>query len=112
MWLERCLTCHEFTRSRIRIDNHETLMSNIESKFDAHEDLTSELDAHRGKVDTMTSRFLRDLLHEYCTLTQDHSSSTLLRNHTLNSATKFRPDASEAASELRNAATRLRHKKL
>ena len=59
----------------------------------------------------MTLELLRDFTHECYALTQDYSSSTLLINHTLNCVTHFCSDISEASSELRNAATRLRHDK-
>ena len=67
---------------------------------------------HRGKIDDMALELLRAFTHECYTLAQYHSSSTLLKNQTLNSATQFRQDVSKESSELRNSATRLRHEKL
>ena len=51
MLIERCETCHETTKNRIRIEVHETLMSNAKKKFNTHESLPKELETHRGKVD-------------------------------------------------------------
>ena len=69
MWIERCSICHESTSSRIRIEDHETLQTNVENIFDTHETLPPELEIHRGKVESMTSELLRAFLYECYALT-------------------------------------------
>ena len=96
--MERYSTYYESTCNIIRIEFYETFMINVESMFDVHEDLPSELEVYRANIGTIKSELLRDFLCECFTLTQYHSSSTLLKNHTLNSDTHFRPDVSEVSS--------------
>ena len=109
IWIEIFSMFHETKCSRIIIEDNETLMRSVERILDMHEALLSELEVHRGKVDAITSELLGTFLRKLYALTDGNSSSTLLTNDTLNSATKFRPEISEVASDFRNDATRLRH---
>ena len=108
-WLERYVICHERTNNVIRVENHNTLRSNVLKNLDMHDELPNELETHRGKVDLMSSELLRAFLHEFCTIINGISSSTQLTNHTLNAATYCRPDITLEASELRDAASKIRH---
>ena len=74
-----------------------------------HETLPQVLKSHKGNLDSMFSERLRVFLHEFCARNQDHTSSTQLTSHDLNNATHFRPDISEEAFVLLNAATKSRH---
>ena len=95
----------------MRIEDHETLQQNTEWIFNSNDTLTQELEIHRGKVDVMTLELLRAFLHESYAHAYDYMSSSRLSDHNLNAATHLRPEISEAASKLRNAATRLTHAK-
>ena len=77
--------------------------------LDTYEELPNELETHREEVDLMSSELLRTFLHEFYAITHYKSSSTQLTNHTLNAATHHRPDITPEASELRDAATKIRH---
>ena len=74
-----------------------------------HEEFPNELETHRGKVDLMSSELLRAFLCEFYAITQDRSSSTQLKNHTLNASTHYRPDIAPEASELRDTVAKHRH---
>ena len=54
----------------------------------------------------MLSELLRAFSCEFYAITQDRSSSNQLTNHTLNSATHYRPDITVEVFELRDAATK------
>ena len=70
-----------------------------------------DLEMYRHNADTMTSELLRDFLCECYTLTHDHESSSILTYRAPNSDAHFHTEFFEAASELRNDVTRLRHDK-
>ena len=111
MWVERCLTCHEITSSRIRIEDHETLKNNAESVFISQDVLSPELKTYQGKVGIMTSELLRAFSYESNSQTQDYASYSRLTCHSLNIDAHFLSEISEAASELCNSVTMLRHDK-
>ena len=73
-----------------------------------YKELPNKLETHRGNVELMSSEFLRAFLCEFHVITHDRSSSTQLTNHTLNAPTHYRPDITPEASELRDAATKIR----
>ena len=111
MWIERCSTFHESAFIIVRIEDHETLKNNVHCVLNSYVILPPGLEAHRDKAVTMTSEIIRTFLHEYYAVTQDHESSTMLLDHSLNATTHFLPDISEATSELRNSVTKLRRNK-
>ena len=102
---------HESTFSTIRIEDHETLQHNLREVFDFHDMLSTSLETHHDNVDAMTSEIFRDFSCEFYAITQDGDSSDKLTNHTLNATTNFLPELSEAASKMRNTATKIRHDK-
>ena len=57
----------------------------------------------------MSSELLRAFLCEFYVITHDRSSSTQLKNHTLNAATHHRLEITPEASDLCDAATKIRH---
>ena len=69
--------------------------------------MPQELEIHSGQVDIMSSELLRAFLYERYAHTQDHTSSSRLIDHAIN--THFHPEISDVASKLRDDATRLRH---
>ena len=111
MQIERFSKCRESIFSGIQIEDHETLQQNVESIFTSNKILPQELKMHRVNVDDMSSDLLTAFLCERYAHSQDFTSSLRLTNHTLNTTTHFLPETSDAAFELRNEATRLRHAK-
>ena len=99
MWLERCAICHESINTIIRVEDHNTLQSNVLNILEVHNELPNELETHRVNVDFMSSELFRTFLCEFYTFAQDRSSSGQLTNHTLNTATHYHPDITSKTSE-------------
>ena len=109
IWTERCTIIHESTKETIRVEDYDTLQQNVSNILHSQIDLPSTLLRFKERVPSMSTEQLRAFLYEFYAFTQDLESHRLLHDHTLHSATHYRPDITMAAFERRNAATHRRH---
>ena len=51
--------CHESTNTIFRVENHDTLKSNVANTLESNAELPNTLETHRGKAGLISSELLR-----------------------------------------------------
>ena len=90
----------------IRVEDHNTLRSNVLNILEMHEEFPNELETHGGKVNLISSELLRAFLHEFYSFTHERSSFDQLTSHALSAAIHYCPNIASEALELRDTATK------